>query len=111
MELLSALTWKSHHRDTNNLLGVYWDFIDSVPTIVGAFYLSELDPSHWGSIVQPTEGGGRTTSVSVMNRAGRTKMQEGWLCVIDDDRYVSKLNRLNPAVRIAVPAGDGRRWL
>lgn len=26
--LLTSAEWKAHHRDTNNLLGIFWDFMD-----------------------------------------------------------------------------------
>src|SRR3989344_1630048 len=30
--------WKAHHRLTNNLFGLVWDFIEKKPIIVGMFY-------------------------------------------------------------------------
>ena len=88
--------WKAHHRETNNLIGIFWDFIDRLPRIVAVFFSSNLDQSHWGAIVQPREGGGRTTSVSIMSRGGVAKMYEKWIIVTDSDpRYRAFLNRHN----------------
>ena len=95
ISLLMGYDWKAHHRETNNLLGILWDFIDGVPRIVAVFYSSELTEEDWGKIVKPKEGGGRTTSVSIMSREGIRKMYDGTILVLDDPRYVSFLNRYN----------------
>lgn len=93
IDLVNSFDWKAHHRETNNLIGILWDFIDEVPTIVAAFYRNDLVVDDWGNIVQPKEGGGRTTSVSIMNSGGITKMCAGWIAVIDDEKYISALAR------------------
>jgi len=95
IQVLQGYDWKAHHRDTNNLMGILWDFIDGVPRIVAVFFANNLTIADWGAIVQPREGGGRTTSVSIMTRAGVRKMYDGCLYVIDDNRYVAFLNRYN----------------
>lgn len=94
--------WKAHHRLTNNLLGIVWDFINKKPTIAAVFYSSELTEEDWGKIVHPKEGGGRTTSVSIMSRTGIAKMYGGWLAVIDDSRYVDFFNKFNKSNLIAL---------
>ena len=97
-ERVGALTgydWKAHHRETNHLLGVLWDFAAGRPRIAALFYSDELDAEDWSEIVQPREGGGKTTSVSIMRPSGIRKMYAGWICVIDDDRYANFLNRKN----------------
>lgn len=45
---LNGFDWKAHHRKTNNLLAVLWDFIDEVPTIVACFYSNQLEEDDWG---------------------------------------------------------------
>lgn len=87
--------WKAHHRETNNLIGILWDFIDCVPRIVAVFYASNLTNEDWGRIIQPREGGGRTTSVSIMSRQGIAKMYRGWLCFRRDERYVRLIDSFN----------------
>lgn len=88
--------WKAHHRETNNLIGILWDFIGGVPRIVAVFFCPTLTENDWGEIVQPKAGGGRTTSVSIMNRDGVRKMYEHWIAVYDDDpRYIAFLNKYN----------------
>jgi hypothetical protein len=92
IRLLNGFDWKAHHRETNNLLAIMWDFILEVPTIVACFYRNDLSENDWGRIVQPREGGGRTTSVSIMTSGGVSKMCKGWITVIDDNLYTSKLS-------------------
>ena len=91
ISLINSFDWKAHHRETNNLIGILWDFINGVPTIVAAFYRNDLIPDDWGNIVQPKAGGGRTTSVSIMNRSGITKMCANWITVLNDPDYISTL--------------------
>lgn len=76
---LVSAEWKAHHRDTNNLLGIFWDFLDGLPTVLAAFYSNDLSTDDWGKVIQPTEGGGRTTSVSIMTKKGVKKMGQGWV--------------------------------
>jgi hypothetical protein len=93
--VITGYDWKAHHRLTNNLLGIVWDFVDGIPTIAGIFFASNLTQADWGKIVQPKEGGGRTTSVSIMTRPGIKKMYEGWIAVLDDKRYADLFNKFN----------------
>ena len=93
--LLNHYDWKAHHRDTNNLFGILWDFINGAPSIAAIFYSNQLSSKHWGEIVQPKIGGGRTTSVSIMTKEGVATMYRGWLAVLDDDRYINFLNSQN----------------
>lgn len=87
ISLLTSYDWKAHHRSTNHLFGIFWDFIDRCPTIVGIFYRADLTENDWGEIVQPKTGGGRTTSVSIMTRDGVRKMYKGWVMFIDLGQY------------------------
>lgn len=91
ISIVKSFDWKAHHRDTNNLLAVLWDFIDSYPVIVAAFYQNKLSQDDWGKIVVPKDDGGRTTSVSIMKTSGVKKMCKNWIAVIDDDLYREKL--------------------
>jgi hypothetical protein len=95
IDLLTGYDWKAHHRETNNLIGLLWDFIEHKPRVVALFFSPNLDETDWGKIVQPKEGGGRTTSVSIMPRSGVKKMYQNWKLVVDDDRYISFLNNYN----------------
>lgn len=103
--LLSGYDWKAHHRDTNYLIGIVWDFIGRLPTIVAIFYCTTLDTQDWGAIVQPREGGGRTTSVSIMTRDGVRKMYQSWVCVLNDSRYITFFDRFNNAGLMAAARG------
>jgi len=100
--VMSGYDWKAHHRETNNLLGILWDFIAGRPRIAALFYSSDLASEDWGKIVQPTEGGGRTTSVSIMHKHGIRKMYDGWLCVLAKGGYAEFLNKRNGEQTIPV---------
>jgi hypothetical protein len=95
LPVLSGYDWKAHHRETNHLFGIVWDFIDRVPAIVAVFYSSDLTTNDWGRIVQPTEGGGRTTSVSIMSKDGIKKMYNGWVLVATQPDYLSYFDQKN----------------
>ena len=92
---MQGYDWKSHHRGTNNLVGLLWDFVAGRPRVAAVFYASNLAENDWGEIVQPRAGGGRTTSVSIMTRSGIRKMYEGWLCVLSTGGYQEFLNGRN----------------
>ena len=89
---LKTFDWKAHHRNTNNLLSILWDFIDGIPAIAACFYRNDLTTDDWGKIVQPKSDGGRTTSVSIMTSSGVKKMCDGWIAVIDSEPYISVLS-------------------
>lgn len=91
VKLITSFDWKAHHRSTNNLLAVLWDFIDELPTCVAAFYQDQLDVDDWGKIVHPKDDGGRTTSVSIMKRQGVKKMCKNWVAVLNDEVYINLL--------------------
>lgn len=101
ISLLKGYDWKAHHRETNNLIGIFWDFHLKAPHIVGVFFGSSLTENDWGKIVQPKEGGGRTTSVSIMTRGGVTKMYKNWVAIKDDPRYVKFFNTYNGGTLIS----------
>jgi len=92
ISIIKSFDWKAHHRETNNLFAIFWDFIGNTPIIAACFYRNDLTTSDWGQIVQPKEGGGRTTSVSIMNSGGIQKMCQGWIAVINNDSYIQKLS-------------------
>lgn len=102
VDCLTGYDWKAHHRDTNNLLGVLWDFIDGRPRVAALSYSCELIQADWGAIIQPKEGGGRTTSVSIMGQSGIRKMYDGWLCVLKAGAYAKFLNQRNAGDKIPV---------
>lgn len=93
--LLRGYDWKAHHRDTNNLIGLLWDFEDKIPRIMAVFFSGSLSRNDWGKIVTPKDGGGRTTSVSIMSRNGVSKMYKNWVAINDDARYINFINRYN----------------
>lgn len=90
-DYVTGYNWKAHHRETNNLIGLIWDFIDTKPTIVAVLYSNELTEVDWGETVTPKVGGGRTTSVSIMNKQGISKMFEGLIYSFSDRSYTEKM--------------------
>jgi hypothetical protein len=99
--VMRSYDWKAHHRETNNLIGIVWDFIDGVPRIVAVFYSNSLKEKDWGEIVKPRAGGGRTTSVSIMNRQGIENMYRGWLLVRKEVQYINFFDRYNRMTMLA----------
>ena len=95
ISIVKSFNWKSHHRETNFLMGLLWDFIEGKPAITAVTFSSELEEKDWGRIVQPKEGGGRTTSVSIIAKSGIQKMLKNTLYVIDDERYIQKIKHLS----------------
>ncbi len=91
VEILNSFDWKAHHRTTNHLLAVLWDFIDGLPTYVAAFYQNQLKVEDWSKIVKPKKDGGRTTSVSIMTSKGVKKMCNNWVAVLNDEAYIKLL--------------------
>ena len=95
IQVMRSYDWKAHHRETNNLIGLLWDFNVQIPQIIAVFFGNNLDEQDWGKIIHPKDGGGRTTSVSIMPRSGVKKLYINWLAVKDDARYIDFLNRYN----------------
>lgn len=51
--VLTGADWKAHHRETNRLLGLFWDFIDEVPTVLALFFRNDLTEADWGEVIVP----------------------------------------------------------
>lgn len=98
--LLSA-EWKAHHRKTNNLIGIFWDFIDGLPTVLAAFYRNDLTIEDWGEVIKPKTDASSTTSVSIMRRGrvgqevGVKKMARGWIVLPKDPEIRAALTQRN----------------
>ena len=95
INFIKKFDWKAHHQETNNLIGILWDFINETPTILGIFYSNNLDQNDWGDIIQPKIDGGKTTSVSIMNKSGINKMYLGWILVFNNDSLISMIDKFN----------------
>lgn len=102
LPIMVSAEWKAHHQLTKQLAGILWDFVDGLPTILAAFYRNDLDTrvgaanEDWGAIIHPREGGGRTTSVSIMkkgrsNNAGVKKMGAGWLVLPKNEELLEPI--------------------
>lgn len=93
---LSGITWQAHHRETQELMGLVWDFADvrsknAYPTITGVFYSDRLEVGDWGKISGTT---GRNTKVTGMKASGKRKMGAGWVAIPTSRLYTEKLTRL-----------------
>jgi len=93
-DIIVGYDWKAHHRETRRLVAAIWDFVDTVPTVTTLLYRNDLGEEDWGTIVAPKEGGGRTTSVSIMTRSGVRKMAEGWM-----------VRPIDPLLRVGLESG------
>lgn len=92
---LTGITWQAHHREVNHLMGFLWDFNSlhnrfNFPILVGVFYTDRLVEDDWGAISGTT---GRNTKVCGMRKTGKEKMGNGWIVLINQDNYLSKLRR------------------
>jgi hypothetical protein len=100
LPILESAEWKAHHQQTKTLLGIYWDFVDGLPTVIAAFFRNDLDTTigrdnaDWGAVITPKEEGGRTTSVSIMKRGGVKKMGRGWIVLPTADYFYRPLSRI-----------------
>ena len=91
--ILVSAEWKAHHQETNNLLGIYWDFVDGLPTVLAAFFRNDMSKADWGKIVHPKEGGGKTTSLSIMTREGVKKMGRSWAVLPNHPEVLKSLGQ------------------
>lgn len=92
--MITGINWKAHHRDTNNLMGLIWDFWEGLPAVMVVSYSDRLNPDDWGKIVQPRAGGGRTTSVSIMAKSGVVKMLRNTVRVVELPAYAGLVDKL-----------------
>lgn len=93
IDLITSMNWKAHHRETNHLMGILWDFLDGIPAVLIVSYSDNLTESDWGKMVLPKDGGGRTTSVSIMGKTGIEKMLGNPLLIVDDPRYINLVTK------------------
>jgi len=108
IDYMKKYTWKSHHRDTNNLCALIWDFVDKKPTIVAIMYADNLTVEDWGKVQKPKEGGGNTTSVSIIKQTGVEKLYQGLIAIIDNAEYEEKM-RIRLSTKYAKKIRDEER--
>ncbi len=105
LPILLSAEWKAHHQQTQILLGLFWDFVDGIPTILAAFFRNDLDTTvgkdnkDWAPTVRPKDGGSRTTSVSIMRHGknpnhGVSKMGQGWLILPSEAGFSTPIKRV-----------------
>lgn len=82
------LDWKAHHQQTNNLIGLFSDYIDNTPTIIALFYSDKLIKDDWQETQKPTEGSAMT-SFSTIQKSGFLKMKQGLKICFDNDIYLN----------------------
>ena len=96
INFLTGVTWQAHHREVSELLGLIWDFTESehsfnYPAITGAFYSDDLCEDDWGEISGTT---GRNTKVTGMAISGKEKMGNGWIVLLNKEKYMLLYSRL-----------------
>ena len=92
--MINNYCWAAHHRETNQLMSLLWDFDNGTPFIAAVFYSNNLTREDWGKISSP-HGTGRTTSSCSLRQSGVKKLYNGWVTCIDDSRYINFLNKRN----------------
>jgi hypothetical protein len=83
---ITGVVWKGHHNEINYLLGLYWDYIDSVPKIISAVFSNELVPDDFTNTV-PKVGGGHTTNVCITKASASIKLGNGWVFCLKERKY------------------------
>lgn len=84
----SKIDWKAHHRETNNLISLYSDFVNGNPMIVALFYSNELSTEDWRKVSVP-KGRSAMTSFTTLTSEGYSKMKSGIRFCLDSDEYLS----------------------
>jgi len=89
------MPWGAHHNSTVRMLGLFWDYVDGVAQIVGAFYSNRLRKSSYGE-TRPNlkEMSGHTTNRGGLTRAAQHTFE--WVCVRNDKVYIDKIRRMLP---------------
>ncbi|MDY7003854.1 MAG: helix-turn-helix transcriptional regulator [Cyanobacteriota bacterium] len=93
ISFLTGLDWKGHHQYINNLLALFWDYFEGIPTIMSAFYSNKLVPDDFSNTI-PKAGGGRTTSVCVTKKTARNKLINNWVLLPDLPVYIQFFRKL-----------------
>lgn len=90
---LTGITWQAHHQEGKSILGLVWDFFQTLgknnfffPGISATYFSPNLNKTDWGAISGTT---GRNTKVCGMKSSGKEKMRKGWVVVNSTffDRY------------------------
>jgi len=96
LDFIQGVTWHAHHQQTNNLLGLYWDFINDIPTILAAFYCNGLDTvtgpenRHWRTTSKPDDDS-RATSATCLGEKGMRLMGVGRIVLPEDPELRGKI--------------------
>jgi len=83
---LNGVVWKGHHNKINNLLAIFWDYVDGIPCIAAGFYSRHLTESDFTNTV-PKPGGGHTTNVCITKASAIKKLGQDWVFVADTPEY------------------------
>lgn len=83
------LSWSAHHSENTNLLGITCDIVNSHFQIVAVMF-SYLDENDWTKVKITNRKD--STPVSTLTKSGKEKMRNGWLCVLNEPKYISKYN-------------------
>lgn len=85
------LDWKAHHQETNNLIGLFSDYINNTPKIIALFYSDQLEPIDWQAIQKPKEGSAMT-SFSTILPTGFQKLKNGLKICRNEQEYLDFFN-------------------
>jgi hypothetical protein len=86
------LDWKAHHQETNNLIGLFSDYVDAFPKIAALTYADNLTRDDWSAVQRP-KGDSAMTSFSAITGTGYSKLVQGIRLCYNDERYLSFFKR------------------
>ncbi len=90
----NKIDWKAHHQETNYLIGLVSDYINSVPKIVAVCYSNDLEKNDWNKVQKP-KGDSAMTSFTAITREGYAKMVSNIKICLGDIKYLKFFNCLD----------------
>ncbi len=82
------IDWKAHHRETNNLIALFSDFVNGNPMIVALFYSNNLSVEDWRKVSVP-KGNSAMTSFTTLTSIGYNKLKSGIKLCLNLEDYLS----------------------
>jgi hypothetical protein len=80
MKFMSVVA-SSHHRQTNTVLVVAWNYFGGFPKILSAFFANNLTAEDWKIGSVPKNDNSKPTSSASLLKSGMDKIRMGWMFV------------------------------
>lgn len=93
VDYLTSITYWGHHPNCENLLGIYYDYIEElnhVPQIIAIMHSELTPPTDWNKISIGNTGSKKTSNTSLTS-SGVQKLKRNPIAVLDEKKYVNKL--------------------